>query len=54
MGDIVTKISQPVADMWHDTCVYMCDSIECGSDCGWCKCTCVTHAHEEIDEHDKG
>ena len=55
MGSAVAVIvAEPVKEMWRDMCIYCCDALEVESTCGCCRVSVVTHAHEEIDETDKG
>ena len=49
MGDVVTKIAEPVQLMWRDMCVFCCDDLTCESVWGCCSCSCQTHPHEEND-----
>jgi len=51
MGEVLAKaIGEPLRQMWHDTCIYCCDAFDCSSECGCCKCQCVTKAHEHEEE----
>jgi len=52
MGEVIAKaIGDPVARMWHDSCVYCCDDLDCSSGCGACSCHCQTHA-ADLHEND--
>ena len=51
MGEALTKaIGDPITKMWHDSCVYCCDALDCSSNCGACSCHCQTHAAEGLRE----